>query len=88
MKLFECQHCRQAFYFENSRCESCGRSLGYLPSKETITALEEVQGGWRALADPNGGPIGIAAMPSTKSATGSFPPIARISFARRAATIG
>ena len=52
MKLFECQHCGQPLYFENTRCESCGRSLGYLPSRETITALEEASGGWRALADP------------------------------------
>ncbi len=41
MKLFECQHCGQPLYFENTRCESCGRDLGYLPSKETITALED-----------------------------------------------
>ena len=54
MKLFECQHCGQPLYFENIRCESCGRRLGYLPAKETVTALEEVNGGWRALADPYG----------------------------------
>jgi hypothetical protein len=40
MKLFECQNCGQALYFENVRCESCGMSLGYLPSRETVTALE------------------------------------------------
>jgi hypothetical protein len=53
MKLFECQHCGQPLYFENTRCESCGHHLGYLPAKETITALE--QDGpdeWRALAEP------------------------------------
>jgi hypothetical protein len=59
MKLFECQHCGQALYFENTRCESCGRSLGYLPSKETVTALEPDSAGqdnglWRALADSEG----------------------------------
>jgi hypothetical protein len=66
MKLFECQHCGQPLYFENIRCESCGRSLGYLPSKEAISALERIQGKakeeganqdganqiWQALADP------------------------------------
>ena len=41
MKLFECQHCGQPLYFENVRCESCGRGLGYLPAYETISALEE-----------------------------------------------
>jgi hypothetical protein len=55
MKLFECQNCGQPLYFENTRCESCGLRLGYLPAKETITALEQVQNGWRALADPHGG---------------------------------
>ena len=51
MKLFECQHCGQPLYFENTRCESCGRKLGYLPGKETMTAIESDRGAWRALAD-------------------------------------
>src|SRR5215471_8435412 len=51
MKLFECQHCGQPLYFENTRCESCGRKLGYLSGKETMTALEPDRGAWRALAD-------------------------------------
>lgn len=54
MKLFECQHCGQPLYFENVRCESCGRSLGYLPARETISALEEGKRGLRALAERNG----------------------------------
>ena len=40
MKLFECQNCGQPLYFENTRCERCGLSLGYLPDHETITALK------------------------------------------------
>src|SRR5436190_2537344 len=51
MKLFECQHCGQALYFENTRCESCERSLGYLPAKEIVSALEPDGNVWRALAD-------------------------------------
>ncbi len=54
MKLFECQNCGQPLYFENTRCESCGLSLGYLPECETITALKPVDGLWRALAAPSG----------------------------------
>jgi hypothetical protein len=54
MKLFECQHCGQPLYFENTRCESCGRSLGYLPAAETISALEEGKRGLRALAERKG----------------------------------
>jgi len=54
MKLFECQHCGHPLYFENTRCESCGHALGYLPAKETITALEEDETGLLALADRQG----------------------------------
>ena len=53
MKLFECQHCGQLLYFENTRCESCGLRLGYLPSLETVTALEPDGEQRRALAAPN-----------------------------------
>jgi len=58
MKLFQCQNCGHPLYFENTRCESCGLSLGYLPRRATVTALkpEETasspeQKVWRALAD-------------------------------------
>ena len=54
MKLFECQHCGQPLYFENTRCESCGRNLGYLAVRETISALEEGKRGLRALAERKG----------------------------------
>src|SRR3954463_8877011 len=54
MKLFECQHCGQPLYFENIRCESCGRNLGYLSAGETISALEEGKRGLRALAERRG----------------------------------
>jgi hypothetical protein len=50
MKLFECQACGQPLYFENTRCESCGRRLGYLPFVQEVTALEAGDAHWRALA--------------------------------------
>jgi hypothetical protein len=40
MKLFQCQNCGLPLHFENTRCEGCGLSLGYLPAHETITALK------------------------------------------------
>jgi hypothetical protein len=52
MKLFECQGCGQPLYFENTRCESCGRRLGYLPTIQEVTALEAKGGAWEALAAP------------------------------------
>jgi hypothetical protein len=53
MKLFECQHCTQLLYFENTRCEQCGHVLGYLPESAVLSALVP-EGGkrWRALAAP------------------------------------
>ena len=53
MRLFECQACGQALYFENTLCESCGRRLGYLAKAATLSALEPEDDKWRALADPD-----------------------------------
>jgi hypothetical protein len=51
MKLFSCQGCGQLLYFENVRCENCGRALGYLADLTEISAVEEKQGGsWLVLA--------------------------------------
>jgi hypothetical protein len=54
MKLFECQNCGNPLYFENTRCQSCGRSLGYLPAKETLSTLEQHEDVWHAMAEPAG----------------------------------
>lgn len=50
MRLFKCQGCGQAVYFENTRCESCGHRLAYLPRAMTITALEPDGDRFQALA--------------------------------------
>jgi hypothetical protein len=53
MKLFSCQGCGQLLYFENIRCESCGRPLGYLTDLTEISALEpKPEGGFEVLAAP------------------------------------
>ena len=53
MKLFACQACGQLLYFENVRCEHCGRTLGYLPDLGTMSSLEpKPDGGWTALVVP------------------------------------
>src|ERR1700675_2204539 len=54
MKLFECQNCGQPLYFENTSCGSCGLALGYLPSRQTISAIKDDHGLWCALAQPKG----------------------------------
>ncbi len=40
MRLFNCQACGQAIYFENRFCGSCGHSLGYLPITGELAALQ------------------------------------------------
>jgi hypothetical protein len=58
MRIFACQHCGQPLFFENVRCEGCGRRLGYLPELAQLSALETAEDDadngkkrWRALAD-------------------------------------
>ncbi|MAW95106.1 MULTISPECIES: putative zinc-binding metallopeptidase [unclassified Leeuwenhoekiella] len=52
MKIFQCSNCKNPIYFENTFCEKCGNSLGYLfdaeemlsfPSKETTVAHPDTQ---------------------------------------------
>jgi hypothetical protein len=50
MRLFKCQHCGQTLFFENTRCEKCGRELGYLPDLGELSAVEPDGASWRALA--------------------------------------
>jgi hypothetical protein len=53
MKLFSCQGCGELLYFENVRCENCGRALGYLTDLNEISALDPLEeGGWGVLAAP------------------------------------
>ena len=52
MRLFNCQHCDQVLYFENTKCERCGHRLGYLPDDNTLSALEAEGDAWQALAVP------------------------------------
>ncbi len=54
VRLFECQHCGQLLYFDNTQCERCGHVLGYLPDQTMLSALiEDGADSWRALADPD-----------------------------------
>jgi hypothetical protein len=54
MRIFECQNCKQTLYFENTSCESCGLKLGYLPEQSMLSALQDAEGGWQAMAAPEG----------------------------------
>ena len=51
MKIFQCQRCYQPTYFENTVCESCSASLGFLPDLHVLSALTDRKDGtWKALA--------------------------------------
>ncbi len=52
MKLFLCQHCSQLLYFENRQCQKCLHRLGYLPEAGLLSAVEQDDQVWRALAWP------------------------------------
>ncbi len=54
MKLFQCQQCGQPIYFENTVCERCHSSLGFLPDGMLLTALEPAPegDGFNPLANP------------------------------------
>jgi hypothetical protein len=40
MRTFACQICGQPVYFENSQCTHCGATLGFLPDRQQLSALE------------------------------------------------
>ena len=75
MKLFECQNCGQPLYFENTSCESCGLRLGYLPERETVTALQAGRWTLAGIGGARSASIDCAPMPTTTSAIGSSPTI-------------
>lgn len=50
MKLFRCDHCGHLLYFENTRCERCGRALGYGPLTNNLFSLDGGPGVWMAPA--------------------------------------
>lgn len=50
MKLFYCDHCGHAVFFENVECLNCGHTLGFLPDRLALSALEPVgDNRWRSL---------------------------------------
>src|SRR5262245_55967864 len=46
MRLFKCQVCAQLLYFENTRCEKCGHTLGYEPLQNQLLALDPRDQHW------------------------------------------
>jgi hypothetical protein len=52
MRLFNCQVCGQLLHFENTLCVKCGATLGYLPGRNVLTAVDpaEEEGLWHPKA--------------------------------------
>ena len=40
MKIFQCSHCENPIFFENTVCQKCGSWLGYLDESEDMHALQ------------------------------------------------
>ena len=55
MRLFKCQACEQLLYFENTRCERCGHTLGYVPEINQLSALDPKGNAFAALAQAGQG---------------------------------
>ncbi|HEU0146818.1 MAG TPA: zinc-ribbon domain-containing protein, partial [Bradyrhizobium sp.] len=55
LKLFVCQSCSNILYFENRSCGRCGHRLAFLPERQTLSALEPADSGFRTLADNRDG---------------------------------
>jgi len=56
MKLFKCQSCGNAIYFENAACVVCRHRLGFAPDLGVMSALTpECEAQVSALADPSRG---------------------------------
>lgn len=52
MKLFQCGHCPQPVFFENTICERCGAPLGYLSTFQDVSALVEEGDAFAAVKYP------------------------------------
>jgi hypothetical protein len=46
MRLFKCPVCSQMLYFENTRCERCGHTLGYDSATSCMRALNQDGEAW------------------------------------------
>jgi hypothetical protein len=43
MKIFECDHCGHALFFENHRCEKCRHLVGYSSSDQDVLTFDAAQ---------------------------------------------
>lgn len=51
MKIFQCRNCSHPVFFENTICEVCGHSLGYLDDEFDMYSLDPKARTWQILPD-------------------------------------
>lgn len=60
MRIFRCDACGHALYFENARCLHCASALAFLPDRMDLCAVEpeddDAQGRWRRKTAAGGAP--------------------------------
>ncbi|WBV44246.1 putative zinc-binding metallopeptidase [Pseudoroseomonas cervicalis] len=73
MRLFGCEVCGQLLYFENTQCVRCGATLGYLPERNRLTALDPAGAeGVDAAAAPGQAPAqAMGAAPAAQAGSSS-----------------
>jgi hypothetical protein len=64
MRIFHCDHCRQAVFFENTWCGRCGHKLAYLPDLKLVASLDAVGASANAAGAPPSAESGAEAMPA------------------------
>ena len=53
MKVFTCESCGNAVYFENATCVACGHRLGFAPDAGVVVTLAQTGDLFSAVADPS-----------------------------------
>jgi hypothetical protein len=66
MRIFHCDHCGQAIFFENTVCGKCGHKLAYLPDLEIVASLDPAG----ARSSEVGGPLPVLWTPPVPRANG------------------
>ncbi|MEM1121993.1 MAG: putative zinc-binding metallopeptidase [Bacteroidota bacterium] len=51
MKIFQCGHCNNPVFFENTLCEVCGHWLGYWDDEFDMFALDPEETTWQIFSD-------------------------------------
>ncbi len=55
MKTFDCEHCGERLFFENTSCLACGSAVGFVPEHLVVSAFHQTpQGTFAVVGDKSG----------------------------------